>query len=93
MIRPQGVRCCAEKILLSPVIIPHIVFYSVITLNMSEPFHIIPAVSETPLFFFGDHASRHIPARYDNLGLSGDDLTRHIAWDIGTEAVLSLIHI
>lgn len=55
---------------------------------MSEPFHIIPAASETPLFIFGDHASRHIPERYDNLGLSGDDLTRHIAWDIGTEAVI-----
>ena len=55
---------------------------------MSEPFHIIPAISETPLFLFGDHASRHIPARYENLGLSGDDLTRHIAWDIGSEAVL-----
>lgn len=55
---------------------------------MHEPFHIIPAASETPLFLFGDHASRHIPDRYDNLGLTGDDLTRHIAWDIGTEAVI-----
>jgi len=55
---------------------------------MSEPFHIIPATSDVPLFIFGDHASRHIPDRYDNLGLSGDDLTRHIAWDIGSEDVL-----
>jgi len=55
---------------------------------MSEPFHIIPAASETPLFLFGDHASRHFPDRYDNLGLTGDDLTRHIAWDIGSEAVI-----
>ena len=55
---------------------------------MSEPFHIISATSNKQLFFFGDHASRHIPERYDNLGLSGDDLTRHIAWDIGSEAVL-----
>jgi len=39
------------------------------------------------LFIFGDHASRHIPAEYANLGLSGDDLTRHIAWDIGTETI------
>jgi predicted N-formylglutamate amidohydrolase len=46
---------------------------------MDEAFHIIPSASETPLFFFGDHASRHIPDRYDNLGLTGDDLTRHIA--------------
>ncbi len=55
---------------------------------MSDPFHIIPAASDTPLFLFGDHASRHIPDRYGNLGLSGDDLIRHIAWDIGTEDVL-----
>jgi predicted N-formylglutamate amidohydrolase len=55
---------------------------------MSDPFHIIPAASDAPFFFFGDHASRHIPDRYANLGLFGDDLTRHIAWDIGTEAVI-----
>lgn len=55
---------------------------------MSEPFHIIPATTETPLFLFGDHASRHIPDRYENLGLSGDALTRHIAWDIGSEDVI-----
>lgn len=55
---------------------------------MSEVFHLIPAASETPLFIFGDHASRHFPDRYDNLGLTGDDLTRHIAWDIGSEAVI-----
>ena len=55
---------------------------------MSDPFHIIPSTSDVPLFLFGDHASRHIPERYADLGLSGDDLTRHIAWDIGTEAVI-----
>ena len=55
---------------------------------MSDPFHIIPAASETPLFLFGDHASRHVPDRYADLGLSGEDLTRHIAWDIGTEDVI-----
>jgi len=55
---------------------------------MSDPFHIISATSKTPLFLFGDHASRHIPARYADLGLKGEDLTRHIAWDIGTEDVI-----
>ena len=55
---------------------------------MSEVFHSIDAVRETPLFIFGDHASKHIPEAYDNLGLSGDDLTRHIAWDIGTETIV-----
>jgi len=55
---------------------------------MSDPFHILPPSQKTRLFIFGDHASRHIPSRYENLGLSGDDLTRHIAWDIGSEDVI-----
>lgn len=55
---------------------------------MSKAFNHIPATSETPLFVFGDHASKHIPETYKNLGLSGDDLTRHIAWDIGTETII-----
>ena len=55
---------------------------------MSDAFYSIPAAKNTPLFVFGDHASRHIPDAYDNLGLKGDDLTRHIAWDIGTETVV-----
>jgi len=30
-----------------------------------------------------EHASNHIPEEYENLGLTEDDLQRHIAWDIG----------
>ncbi|WP_418152560.1 N-formylglutamate amidohydrolase [Litorimonas sp. RW-G-Af-16] len=48
----------------------------------------IAATTDVPLFIFGDHASCHIPREYNNLGLSGDDLTRHIAWDIGTETII-----
>jgi len=55
---------------------------------MSDAFHSISAARDTSLFIFGDHASKHIPDEYSNLGLSGEDLTRHIAWDIGTETVL-----
>lgn len=55
---------------------------------MEKPFHKIAATKDVPLFIFGDHASRHIPEGYDNLGLSGEDLTRHIAWDIGTEVIV-----
>ena len=54
---------------------------------MSEAFHIIPAVKDTPVFIFGDHASKHIPDEFNDLGLQGDDLTRHIAWDIGSQTV------
>ena len=55
---------------------------------MSNAYYSIAAAKKTPLFVFGDHASKHIPAEFENLGLSGDDLTRHIAWDIGTEIIV-----
>ncbi len=54
---------------------------------MDKPFYTIEAVKDVQLFVFADHASRHIPAELNNLGLSGDDLTRHIAWDIGTDVI------
>jgi predicted N-formylglutamate amidohydrolase len=34
-----------------------------------------------------DHASSRLPPEYGTLGLSSGDLTRHIAYDIGAEAV------
>ncbi|MCK0068369.1 N-formylglutamate amidohydrolase [Kordiimonas laminariae] len=34
-----------------------------------------------------EHASNHIPADLNNLGLPAEELKRHIAWDIGAEAV------
>jgi predicted N-formylglutamate amidohydrolase len=51
----------------------------------------IKARTDVPLFIFGDHASNHIPQSFDNLGLRGDDLTRHIAWDIGTAPIIRQI--
>ncbi len=44
--------------------------------------------SESALLLTVDHASRYIPAEYDNLGLEDPSvLARHIAWDIGIEDV------
>jgi predicted N-formylglutamate amidohydrolase len=34
-----------------------------------------------------EHASNHIPTDYHQLGLPDGELARHIAWDIGAEAV------
>lgn len=51
-------------------------------------FDIQNADSPNRLLFTVDHASRHIPAPYDNLGLTDISvLHRHIAWDIGIEDV------
>jgi len=58
------------------------------TRRMTSTFHRITASKDTPFFVFGDHASKNIPDEYNDLGLSGDDLTRHIAWDIGTETIV-----
>jgi predicted N-formylglutamate amidohydrolase len=34
-----------------------------------------------------EHASNHIPAEYAGLGLPPEELTRHIAWDIGAASL------
>ena len=41
----------------------------------------------SPVLLLCEHASNHIPARYNRLGLSPSDLERHIAYDIGAAAV------
>ena len=37
----------------------------------------------SPFVFTCDHASNFLPAEFGTLGLSAEDLTRHIAWDPG----------
>lgn len=37
----------------------------------------------SPFVILCDHASNHIPARWNNLGLSQTELTAHVAWDPG----------
>lgn len=39
------------------------------------------------IVFICEHASNHMPAEYAGLGLPEGELKRHIAWDIGAEAV------
>lgn len=40
------------------------------------------------VFVLADHASNHIPDWVEPFGVSDADMTRHIAWDVGTETVL-----
>ena len=44
-------------------------------------------VGASPYVLLCEHASRHIPQRYRQLGLADHELTRHIAWDIGAEGI------
>lgn len=45
------------------------------------------AHGQSPFFLICDHASARVPRRLNSLGLSAQDLQRHIAWDIGAAKV------
>jgi predicted N-formylglutamate amidohydrolase len=52
-----------------------------------EPVEIIDGKASAGILLICDHASNRIPASYQALGLSGADLKRHVAWDIGAAEV------
>jgi len=52
-----------------------------------DPVELINPAGASPIVLLCEHASRHIPAEYDGLGLGAADLERHIAWDIGAAAL------
>jgi predicted N-formylglutamate amidohydrolase len=52
-----------------------------------QPFEILPGVKNQRLILFCDHARNALPPCYGALGLSSESLQRHIAYDIGAEAV------
>jgi len=56
-------------------------------LDWPEPVEILNAGSDTELVLICDHASNHVPAEYDRLGVGEADLQRHIAWDVGAAAL------
>lgn len=47
----------------------------------------VNAQGTSPYVLLCEHASNHIPARYDRLGLAEAELQRHIAWDIGVAPI------
>lgn len=52
-----------------------------------DPIEILNPASRSPLVLICDHASNHIPAAYQRLGVKAEDLTRHIAYDVGAAQV------
>jgi predicted N-formylglutamate amidohydrolase len=54
---------------------------------MDAPFTLIPPSRTSPLLFLCDHASNHLPAEYDGLGLAASLFETHIAHDIGAASV------
>ena len=47
------------------------------------PFSIHNDAGRAPLLLLCDHASKALPAALGDLGITADDLGRHIGWDIG----------
>ena len=57
----------------------------------NDAFTVIERTRATPLIVLCDHARNALPAEYGTLGLTAADLGRHIAYDIGAEAVARVI--
>lgn len=51
------------------------------------PFEVIDGDRSRGLLLVADHAMRHLPDEYGDLGLPAQEFDRHIAYDIGVEAV------
>jgi predicted N-formylglutamate amidohydrolase len=47
------------------------------------PFQILNPQGASPFLLIGDHAGNAVPAALGQLGLTENELARHIAWDIG----------
>ena len=55
------------------------------------PFEIRRGEAGGPFVIVCDHASNFMPPELNNLGLSAEDLVRHIAWDIGAAVVAEIL--
>src|ERR1039457_1988691 len=54
-------------------------------------FRILRPEGRGRFILFCDHASNHVPAELENLGLPASELDRHIAWDIGAAGVTTAL--
>lgn len=52
-----------------------------------DPVILVNENGPSPVVLVCEHAGKVVPQALGDMGLSGDDLNRHIAWDIGAEAV------
>ena len=52
-----------------------------------ETHRILRPLTSSPFVFICDHASNHVPAELNLLGITHAELSRHIGWDIGAAGV------
>lgn len=57
----------------------------------AHPVILVNEGARSPVVLVCEHAGRVVPRALGNLGLGEADLSRHIAWDIGAEAVSRLL--
>ncbi|MBT3992381.1 MAG: N-formylglutamate amidohydrolase [Rhodospirillaceae bacterium] len=53
----------------------------------NEAFESLNLDGPAPLLLICDHASNHVPAELNNLGLTPQQLSQHVGWDIGAAAL------
>ena len=51
------------------------------------PIEVVNPAGRSDVVLLCEHASNHMPAEYGGLGLPGEQLLRHIAWDISATAM------
>lgn len=56
-----------------------------------HPAEIMNTDGTSPIVLICEHASNRIPMSLGTLGLSDEDLQRHIAWDVGAEATSRIL--
>ncbi|MBB4642657.1 N-formylglutamate amidohydrolase [Rhizorhapis suberifaciens] len=56
-----------------------------------SPVGIVNPGGRSPFLLIGDHAGNRLPSSLATLGLSAEDLRRHIAWDIGVQSLGELL--
>ena len=61
--------------------------FSLVEPLVTDSYEVIRGRRDAGLLLLCDHAKNAIPGDYGTLGLSADQLQRHIAYDIGAEAV------
>lgn len=56
---------------------------TLLTADDPPPVNVLNPHGLSPFLLIGDHAGNAVPLALGSLGLSSEDMTRHIAWDIG----------
>ena len=80
---PAIIRYRSQPAIPMTVSIPH----PLLAEDEPRPFLVVNPDGSAPFLLISDHSSRRIPRALGRLGLEGTDLQRHVAYDIGADAI------